>query len=375
MRVAIVHDSLVEFGGAERVLLALLELFPNADVYTAFADKAFVRSFFPDIDRSRLYLSWVDGTIIAKHDSLFQCLSPFVWRYFDLEHYDVVISATSYLAANMVVVRHPVHIQYIQSLPKNLYGLDPVFWLQKVLPYGPFVSHLFRKSLLSTPHIITNSEHTRQVLYEKTGVWSTVIYPPVDIPRLLPKRKKPEYYLCVSRIDNTKSLEIAVEACTRLKLRLKIVGKTNEPKYEQYLRSIAGPTVEFLGFLPDKEIHELYKSAIAFIFTAKNEDFGIAPVEAMAYGVPVIAYHGGGAKETVVLGKTGEFFYEHNKDALICAIRALDPSCYSPKVMHAMVLQYSEDRFKKEMKAYINAALRRSYRVSDKNFQREIYRT
>lgn len=375
MRVAIIHDSLVEFGGAERVLSALLELFPDADVYTAYTDKALIKTFFPSLDMSRVFSSWADGTIIAKHGSLFQFFSPVVWRSFNLECYDVVISATSYLAANMVVVRHPVHVQYIQSLPKNLYGLDPAFWLQKLLPYGPFVSHLFRRSVLSTPYIITNSEHTRQVLYEKTGVWSTVIYPPVNIPCLLPKRKKPQYYLCVSRIDSTKGLEIAIEACSRLKLPLKIVGKTNEPEYEQYLRSIAGPTVEFLGFLSDEEIHKLYMSAIAFIFTAKNEDFGIAPIEAMAHGVPIIAYYGGGAKETVVLRKTGEFFYEHNKDALIRAIREFDPSRYSPKVMHAMVLQYSEDRFKKEMKAYINAALRRSYRVSDKNFQREIYRT
>ncbi|MBI4065117.1 glycosyltransferase [Candidatus Gottesmanbacteria bacterium] len=354
MKIAIVHDSLVEFGGAERVLLALLELYSDAHVYTGYADKAFVQTFFPDLEWSRVHPSWVNGTIIAKHGSLFQCISPFVWRSFNLEQYDVVISATSYLAANMVVVKKPAHIQYIQSLPKNLFGLDPTFWLQKIVPYSWFVTKLFRRSLLSTPHIITNSEHTRHVLYEKTGVWSTVIYPPVDIPRSLPKRKRLQYYVCVSRIDRAKSLEISIEACTRLKLRLKIVGTTNEPKYEEYLRSIAGPTVEFLGFLSDEETHKLYMSAIAFIFPAKNEDFGIAPIEAMAHGVPVIAYHGGGLKDTVIPGKTGTFFYEHSGDSLVNVLRTFRRESFSASKLYKYAQLFSKQTFKDQINQYIH---------------------
>lgn len=357
MRIAIIHDSLVEFGGAERVLLALLELYPDAHVYTGYADKIFVKTFFPDLDWSRVYPSWASGTIIAKHGSFFQCFSPFVWRSFNLERYDVVISATSYLTANMVIVKHPVHVQYIQSLPKNLYGLDPAFWLQKVLPYGSFVSYLFRESLISTPHIITNSKHTRQVLYEKTDVRSTVMYPPVDIPRVQPKREKPRYYLCVSRIDSAKGLEIAVEACTRLALPLKIVGKTNEPRYEQYLRSIAGQTIEFLGFLSDKVVQELYKSAIAFIFTAKNEDFGIAPIEAMANGVPFIAYFGGALKETVIPGKTGVFFYEHSANSLIVALQGFQREKFSSRKIYEHARRYDKKKFKSEMSKYICLAV------------------
>ena len=357
MKIAIIHDSLVEFGGAERVLLALLELFPDAHVYTGYADKEFVKAFFPNLDTSRVFSSWADGTIIAKHGSLFQCLSPLVWRSFNLEQYDVVISATSYLAANMVVVRHPVHVQYIQSLPKNLYGLDPAFWLQKVFPYGPLVSYLFRRSVLSTPYIITNSKHTRQVLYEKTGVRSTAIYPPVDIPRLLPKRGKPRYYLCVSRIDSAKGLEVAVEACTRLALPLKIVGKTNEPKYEQHLRSIAGPSVEFLGLLTDEEIYELYKSAIAFIFTAKNEDFGIAPVEAMAHGVPVIAYYGGGLKESIIPDKTGIFYYEHNSYALVKILRVFQVEKFHPEQLYKHARLFDRQKFKTQINTIVHQAV------------------
>lgn len=374
MRVAIVHDTLVEFGGAERVLQALLDLFPGAAVYTAYAENEFVKQFFPMMTPSQFHVSWAQDTHLVTHWSLLQCLSPLVWRSFNLEHYDVVISATSYLAANMVRVKKPVHIQYIQSLPKNLYKLEPPFWLQKVIPYGSIVRYFFQHALEESRHILTNSRHMQKTLVHLCGTNSQVVYPPVNVPASLPKRKKGQYYLCVTRIDRTKNIEISIEACNLLKVPLKIVGPTNDPPYERYVRSIAGPTVEFLGFLPDEEIAKLYQSAMAFLFSSKNEDFGIAPIEAMAHGVPVIAYHGGGAKETVVLGKTGEFFYEHNKDALIRAIRAFDPSRYSPKVMHAMVLQYSEDRFKKEMKAYINAALRRSYRVSDKNVQRETHR-
>lgn len=360
MKIAIVHDSLVEFGGAERVLLALLELFPNADVYTAYTDKAFIKTFSPRLDLSRVFSSWVDGTIIARHGSLFQCLSPFVWSCFDLEQYNVVFSMTSYLASNMIRVKRPVHIQYIHSLPKNIYGLEPVFWLQKVLPYGPFISCFFSRAVLSTPYIISNTEHTRQVLHEKIGVWSKVIYPPVDIPRSPPIRKKAQYYICVTRIDNAKGLEIAVEACTRLTLPLKIVGKTNEPEYEHYLRSIAGPTVEFLGFLADEEIHKLYESAIAFIFTARNEDFGIAPVEAMAHGVPVVAYYGGGVKETVISHKTGVFFYQYNSQSLISALKKFNAQSFSPKMLRLHAEKFSIDRFKKEIYVNVLDALKKS---------------
>ncbi len=369
MKIAIIHDSLVEFGGAERVLLALLELFPKADVYAAYADYELVAKFFPTIRPARFYVSWAQHTPLAKHGSLFQCFSPLVWRSFDFERYDLVISATSYLAANMVIVKRPVHIQYIQSLPKNLYGLDPEFWLQKVVPYGRFVTNLFRRSLFSTPHIITNSEHTRRILYEKTGVQSIVIYPPVNIPRSLPKRKKLQYYVCVSRIDRAKSLEIAIEACTRLKLRLKIVGMTNEPKYEEYLRSIAGPTVEFLGFLSDKEIHKLYMSTIACIFSAKNEDFGIAPVEAMAHGIPVIAYYGGGLKDTVIPGKTGVFFYEHSYHALRNVLRTFRRDDFSSISLYRHAQQYNKKKFKIRMNQYVQQAITMD---SHRDFTRKI---
>lgn len=359
MKVAIVHDSLVEFGGAERVLLALLELFPDAHVYTGYADKIFVKTFFPDLDWFRVHPSWATGTIIAKHGSLFQCFSPLVWRSFNLERYDVVISVTSYFASNMVLVRHPVHIQYILSLPKNLYGLDPAFWLQNILPYGPIVSYFFHKALLSTPHVVTDSEHIKKVLHECTGVLSTVIYPPVHVPSRQPSRKNIRYYIYISRIDRAKSLEIAIKACTRLKLHLKIVGTTNEPKYEEYLRSFAGPTVEFLGFLSDEEIHKLYQGAIAFIFSAKNEDFGIAPIEAMAHGVPVIAYYGGGLKETVIPGKTGVFFHDHNSSALIKVLRVFCHDTFSPKELYKHAQSFNKQRFKMQMKEYIRRALAR----------------
>lgn len=357
MKIAIVHDSLVEFGGAERVLLAILELFPDADVYTAYADKAFVETFFSQLVPSHLFPSWADGTIVTKHGSLFQLCSSLVWRSFDLEKYDLVLSLSGYLGSNMVSVKRPVHIEYVHSLPKNLYGLDPVFWLQKIVPYGSLVARIIQKSLVSSPYIFSNSKYTSRVVYKKTGIRTRVIYPPVNIPSSLPKRRKARYYVCLSRIDASKNLEIAIEACTKLKLPLKIIGKTNDINYERFLRTIAGPSVEFLGFLSDEKARNLYRYAIAFIFTAKNEDFGIAPLEAMAHGVPVIAFFGGGLKETVIPGKTGVFFYKHSVDALVNTLRTFQPQQFSPLYLHRHARQFSKQKFQKKIYQRVRQAM------------------
>ncbi|MEK7499650.1 MAG: glycosyltransferase [Patescibacteria group bacterium] len=357
MRVAIIHDSLVEFGGAERVLLALLNIFPGAAVYTAYAENEFVKQFFPMVTPSQFHVSWVQNTQIVTHWSLLQSLSPLVWRSFNLESYDVVISATSYLAANMVRVEKPVHIQYIQSLPKNLYKLESPFMLQKILPYGPVVRYFFQHALAHSRYILTNSRHMQKTLIHFCGINSRVIYPAVNVPVSLPKRKKGKYYLCVTRIDRTKSIEISIEACNLLKLPLKIIGVTNDPPYERYVRSLAGPTIEFLGFLPDEEIAKIYQSAIAFLFSSKNEDFGIAPVEAMAHGVPVIAYCGGGATDTVIPGKTGFFFNEHTVSSLVTVLKKFDPTIFSSIVLYKHAKQYSKERFHHQIEACVSMAL------------------
>ncbi len=357
MRVAIVHDSLVEFGGAERFIQSLLEIFPDAHVYTAYQDLSLVRKFFPKLSSVHFHTSWAQGNILSSRVSLFQLFSPLIWRSFNFSGYDVVISSSTSLLSNLVRTGNTVHIQYIHSPPQNLFGLSPQAPLQRLIPYSSrFIGNFYRRALRSSTHVVVNSDHMHRTIMKLFGVNSQVIYPPVIIPRKPPMKHEPKYFLCVSRIDWTKNLEIVIEACSSLDLPLKIVGKSNDKRYENYLRSLAGPTVEFLGFKSDEQIDKLYQSAIAFVFPSKNEDFGIAPVEAMAHGIPVIAYYGGGPKETIISGKTGVFFYEHTSLALAEVLKQFRPEPFKTKDLYQQALKFNANRFKSEMKRYVLAA-------------------
>jgi glycosyltransferase involved in cell wall biosynthesis len=163
--------------------------------------------------------------------------------------------------------------------------------------------------------------------------------------------------LSVSRLDRGKNIELSVIAATRLNLPLLIVGETNEPRYEAYLKSIAGPTVQFLGRRTDTEVKRLYAGAIAFLFTALKEDFGIAPLEALGYGVPVISYYGGGPKETLIDGKTGLFFRTHTPESLMGAIRKLKQLHFSPHALHAHAQKFAPSVFRARFRSYVTTAM------------------
>lgn len=357
MKIAIIHDSLTEFGGSERVLKIFIEIYPDADIYTAYSKKKFLRKFLPEISKEKIFVSWAQNTPLIKRGSIFQLFSPLIWRSFNLNKYDLILSNTSYLGANLINANKKPHVQYVQSPPKNLFRLDKKLFLQKIIPYELWLAPIFKTALRSSPFIISNSVNIQRTLFRLSGAKSEVIYPPVHIPPRLPAKKEGKFYLIVSRLDSTKNLDLAILACNRLRLPLKIVGVSNDPDYYRMLRRIAGKTVEFLGFKSDKEIAILYQNAIAFVFPPKNEDFGIAPVEAMAHGVPVIAYFGGGTKETVVPGKTGEFFYKNSADDLISILKEFNPNKFSRTTIYQHAKKYSERRFKKEIKAYIRKVI------------------
>lgn len=345
MRVAIVHDTLSEFGGAERVLQSLIKLFPEADIFSSYASKTLLNNYFPSISHSNLKLSIIQNTPLSSHNSLLQTYSPLLWKTFCFDKYDLVISNSSYALSNLIRVKNSVHIQYINCPPKNLFGISPPRPLQRFFPYTKLIANFYKKAIHSSPYIIVNSKHMKKMIYNLFGISAKVIYPPVRIPDLKPTRHKPKYYFIVSRIDPTKKLELAIQACNYLKLPLRIVGETNAPYYERYLRSISGKTIEFLGKKTDDEIDELYKYAIAFLFTPENEDFGIAPVEAMTHGIPVIAYYGGGVKETIKENQTGLFFYKHTSESLVYILRRFDSSIFDSYKLYSYSKKFSEKNF------------------------------
>lgn len=353
MNIALIHDSLTEFGGAERILKVFLDLFPDADIYTAFYDQAFVDTLLTLKQQTRLRASWLQHVPVRHHTSFIQALSPLVWKSFRLDSYDLVISHGAHIMSNLVSVRGGTHITYISSPPKNIIGMVAPTPLQRRTRYDKIIGPIYKNALAHMPYIIANSKHTQSMLRQRLTASSTVIYPPVRIPTHMPKKMHGDYFMCVSRIEPNKHLEIAIQAANMLQTRLKIVGVSNTPWYEKKLHALAGPTIEFLGYQSDQAIEKLYTKATAFIFPSKSEDFGIAPLEASAHGVPVIAYRGGGARETIVEGVTGTFFYTHTPKSLIQQMMRIQTMHFSPKTLYLHAKKFSEERFRKEIMSYV----------------------
>jgi len=224
-----------------------------------------------------------------------------------------------------VIVKKPaVHICYIHHPPRNLYGYATGSDLQKYWPvrvYATIINFFLRRYDFETAqrvdYFVSNSMETARRVEKFYRRDSTVIYPPVDISGVKPKQKG-EYFLSVGRLTYAKRVDLAILACNKLKLPLKIAGKGKE---ETYLRSIAGPTIEFVGGVSDSELGRLYAGARAFIFCALDEDFGMVPVESMGHGVPVIALGEGGVLETVLSGSTGVLFSEPTLSSLESALK------------------------------------------------------
>ncbi len=376
MKVALVHDFLKEYGGAERVVETLHEIYPDAPIYTAFVD---YEGLGPHAERIRHWLiktTWAQSIpFISKLYSPLRFLAPFFFRSLDLSDYDVIISSTNaYYAKGIVTRPRQIHICYCHTPPRSLYGYKTAMdwkknWLVRV--YGTIINHFLRiydfKAAQHVDYFIANSKEVQRRIEKFYRRDSTVIYPPVELIdgrslinhqhstfknlsstfHHLPSKG---YYLYVGKLAFAKHVDLAIAAANKLKIPLKIVGKGAE---EVKLRSIAGPTVEFLGEVSDEQLYKLYAQCRAVIFPAEDEDFGIVPVEAIAAGVPVIAHRSGGVIETVIDQKTGVFFPELTVESLIDAIKKLSNLEIKKADCIKQAQKFSKDRFMKEIKVFV----------------------
>ncbi len=376
MRIAIVHDYIKEYGGAERVLEELHRIYPDAPIYTAFYKEG--STAYEHLQDAKIIPSWVHYIpfFSAKLHSPLRFLTPLIWGSFDFSVYDVVLSSASWYVTKGFGSRHvpqatshkPIEICYCHTPPRWLYGYKTSIEFQKYWPvrvYAMIVGHFMRlydfQQAQKVNYFIANSEETKARIEKFYRRDSVVIYPPVSLPltpTLSPKgrggMKRGDYYLVVGRIVGSKGLDLAVDAANELGLKLKIVGIP--AGYYTGYKSIskkASSKVEFLGHVSDEELVKLYSNAKAFLALAQDEDFGITPVEAMLCGTPVVAFYGGGYKESVVDGKTGVFFREYNLKSLIEAISKFEKLKLSAEACRKHAEKFSSEVFDRKIKEFV----------------------
>ena len=360
LRVAIVHDWLVG-GGAEKVVEQLHVMFPDAPIYTSYAT---------DEWRKRL-----DNKVVTDWLQHFGKLRKFmvlgrIWWFerLDLSAYDVVISTSGNGEAFAVKTsENTLHVNYCHS-PTHFYWrhydkylaqpgfgvFNPVARLGLRLLVGP-LRKWDLKAAQRADIVLANSTHIQSDIKQYYGRDSIVVFPPVDTKRFLAaKATTKSGYVTGGRLAPMKRVDIIIQAANQLNLPLKVIGKG--PEYHK-LANLAGPTVQMLGFVPDSELPQHFADAEGFIF-AGYEDFGIAPIEAMASGTPVIAYSQGGTRDYIIPGKTGEFLDEQTANSVLRAIKHFNPQNYNSDDIKMFASSFSEAAFQenitKVIKKYYN---------------------
>lgn len=362
MRVALVHDYIKEFGGAERVLRRLANIYEEAPIYTSFVSrKSTCAKHFNDRKIIESPFGW-----LLKYFNLYsplRFLAPIVWWSLDLTKYDVVItSCSSFFARGFRVRKDALVVAYCHTPPRFLYGYETSINLQKfwiVRVYAVFVNHFLRLfdvwSARRVNYWIVNSENVKNRVQKFYKREATVIYPPVDVERFIGKTKeteKEDYFLIVSRLVGAKGIVEAAEAIKKLKLKLKISGEAvGFSLVHNILKN--NPNIELLGRVSDDDIPIVYAKARGFFALARDEDFGITPVESMASGTPVIAFNGGGFRESVVDGKTGVLVNDTDVKSLEKAIRKVMSGSWNKGVLQKRAMFFSEKRFDDQIKSFM----------------------
>ncbi len=365
LKVAIVHDWLNQAGGAEQVLEALKELYPDAPVYTSIYDRKRMPAAYQLWDIRISFMQRLPG--VTRNHQWYLMLYPLAFEGFDFSGYDLVISNKSAFCHGVVTPPETLHLCYCLT-PTRFVWMYQSYRQRE--DFGGFFDAVLRllipwlrlwdqAAAQRVDQFAAISRAVQQRIHKFYRRDSEIIYPPVDTDRFRPSGQPPgDYFLIVSRLVPYKRIDLAVEAFTRLGLPLWIAG---EGRDRPALERRAGANVRFLGRVNDEELVMLLQGCRAFVLPGL-EDFGIAPLEAMACGRPVIAYAGGGALDTVIEGRTGVFFYEQTPEALAQAVQSFHPGDFDPAACRAQAERFSRPAFQREIKAFVERqwSLRRS---------------
>lgn len=367
MKVAIVHDWLVVYGGAERVLEQIIECFPEADIYTLvdfLEDRAFLKG-------RPVYTSFIQKLPSArKHYRDYLPLMPLAIEQFDVSGYELVISSSYAVAKGMLTGPDQLHISYVHSPIRYAWDLQHQYLRQAGLSSG-FKSALARvllhyirgwdsRSTNGVDYLISNSRFVARRIRKIYRRDATVIYPPVDVSALPLHTQKSDFYLTASRMVPYKRIDLIVKAFSQTpERRLVVIG--DGPEMAK-VKAAAGANVQILGYQPFEVLREYLQRARAFVFAAE-EDFGISVVEAQACGTPVIAYGKGGALESVLgyprAHATGVFFQEQTTASLLDGVDRFEQhaSAFDPRDCRRNAERFRTEQFKASFRAFIQVRL------------------
>lgn len=358
LRVAIVHDWLTDNGGAEKVLGAILELFPQADVFTLLRSDKFNDS---QINKRKLTTSFIQRLPGAsKYYRNYLPLFPIAVEQFDFSNYDLVLSSSYCVAKGVITGPDQLHISYCHSPMRYAWDLQFQYLKEAGLEHS-FKGKITRlilsrlrlwdySSSARVDFFISNSEFIKKRILKCYRRTSEVIYPPVDVDKFELNESKANYYFTCSRLVQYKKIQLIVEAFNKMPDKRLIVAGTG-PEFDK-IKTIANSNIELLGYVQFAELKSLIEQAKCFVFAAE-EDFGIIPVEAQACGTPVIAYGKGGCLETVIDSKTGLFFYEQNIEAIVDAVSKFEEMRWDFDAIRKHAENFSLNKFKSNFLSFV----------------------
>jgi len=356
MKIALVHDHLIQDGGAEKVLRAFQEVWPLAPTFVLLHDREKSDPAFLDRDIRPSFLQRMPGGL--SRYQWYLPMMPLATEHHNLSDYDIVLSSSSSFSKGVITNPQTLHICYCHTPTRYLWNdmhqyIEDLNYNRLIKRVLPFVLKNLRQwdtmAAQRVDRFIANSETVRDRIKKYYRRPSDIIYPPVQTKKFHISQPQ-NYYLIGGRLVGYKRYDIAIKAFNRLGMALKVFGEG--PALEK-LKKIAKKNIEFLGRVTDEEKAELYSKCLAFIHP-QIEDFGITAVEAMASGRPVIAYEAGGARETVVPGQTGEFMDEQSWEELGTLIIRLEPEKYNPETIKEYASQFDETRFCSQIKDYVD---------------------
>lgn len=367
LKVALVHDSLTQHGGAEKTVEAMCEIFPNAPIYTSIYKPKAMGNFFKNKDviaignKANKLLSSIP--ILSKY---FTFLLPQYFESLDLSSYDVILSSSSSYAKGVLTKPSQLHVSYIHTPPRFLYGYSVESTKRNAWYYKPvvmIVDHFLRiwdfLAAQRPDYLVTNSINVQNRISKFYKRDSVVIYPPVETSYAEKKydidNLEQPYYVALGRLSAYKNFDLIINAFNILGINLKIIGTGTS---EQELKKIAKANIKFLGRISDEEKHKTLSNSLGYIFPVVEEDFGITVVEALAHGKPVLAHNSGGPKEILEEGVTGMLFNSLNLEDFMNKIKEFDMKVrnneFNSDKAKEKAKSFSKEKFQKQLLQFID---------------------